>query len=479
MSLFRTKAIDPNANTGLKRCLTAFDLTLLGIGCIIGTGIFVLTGVAAAQNAGPAIVLSFVISGTACAFSALCYAELSSAIGGSGSAYGYAYAGIGEFVAWIIGWMLVLEYSVATATVSIGWSGYLAKILSGFFGVVLPVEYTSAPGEIPGVNSIANVPAMCIVLALAGLLSWGVKESARFNGVMVMVKLATIMAFIAIAGPHVNPENWHPFIPERVVGPDGVAHFGILGVTTAAALIFFAYIGFDAVSTAGEEAINPQRDLPIGILASLAICTVLYIVVSGILTGVVPYAQIDIKAPVAAAMGTLGMPWGQGMIATGAIFGITTVMLVLYYGLTRVVLAMSRDGLLPPFMATIHPKTLTPVRLIIGSGVVIAMISGFFPINKVASLVNLGTLGAFFLVCASVIALRKTRPAMARPFKVPLVPWIPILGMLFCFGLMVSLPLVTWIAFAIWMSIGLVFYFVYSRSHAVAGKEVITAALRP
>ncbi|MBI3171294.1 MAG: amino acid permease, partial [Hydrocarboniphaga effusa] len=301
MSLMRTKAIDPNANTGLKRCLTAFDLTLLGIGCIIGTGIFVLTGVAAAQNAGPAIVLSFVISGIACAFSALCYAELSSAIGGSGSAYGYAYAGIGELVAWIIGWMLVLEYSVATATVSIGWSGYLAKILEGFFKIKLSVEYTSAPGEIPGVDSIANIPAMLIVLALAGLLSWGVKESARFNGVMVMVKLVTILAFIAIAGPHVNPDNWHPFIPERVVGPDGVAHFGFLGVTTAAALVFFAYIGFDAVSTAGEEAVNPQRDLPIGILASLAICTVLYIIVSGILTGVVPYLEIDIKAPIAAA----------------------------------------------------------------------------------------------------------------------------------------------------------------------------------
>jgi APA family basic amino acid/polyamine antiporter len=470
MSLLRTKPIDPNANTGLKRCLTAWDLTLLGIGCIIGTGIFVLTGVAAAQNAGPAIVLSFVISGTACAFAALCYAELSSAIGGSGSAYGYAYAGIGEFVAWIIGWMLVLEYSVATATVSIGWSGYLAKILDGFFGVTLPVEFTSAPGEIPGVNSVANIPAMLIVLTLAGLLSWGVKESARFNGAMVMVKLATIMAFIAIAGPHVNPENWHPFIPERVVGPDGVAHFGFLGVTTAAALIFFAYIGFDAVSTAGEEAINPQRDLPIGILASLAICTVLYIIVSGILTGVVPYAQIDIKAPVAAAMGSLGMPWGQGMIATGAIFGITTVMLVLYYGLTRVVLAMSRDGLLPSFMATIHPKTQTPVRLIFGSGLLIALISGFFPIAKVASLVNLGTLGAFFLVCFSVIALRKTKPDMRRPFKVPLVPLIPILGMGFCGWLMVSLPLVTWIAFVIWMSVGLLVYFSYSRSHAVVGN---------
>ncbi len=467
MSLMRTKPIDPNANTGLKRCLTALDLTLLGIGCIIGTGIFVLSGVAAAQHAGPAIVLSFIISGTACAFAALCYAELAGAVGGAGSAYGYAYVGIGEFAAWIIGWLLLLEYSVATATVSIGWSGYFASILDGFFGVTLPAQWTSAPSE----GGTANLPAMIIVLTLAGLLSWGVKESARFNGVMVFVKLATILLFIAIAGPNVNTENWVPFIPERVADANGVMHYGFLGVTTAAALIFFAYIGFDAVSTAGEEAVNPQRDLPIGILASLAICTVLYIVVSGILTGVVPYQQIDLKAPVAEAMGGLGIPWAKGMVATGAIFGITTVMLVLYYGLTRVVLAMSRDGLLPAAMAAVHPKTQTPVKLILGSGVLIALIAGFSPIGRVAELVNLGTLGAFFLVCASVIVLRKTRPALARPFKTPLVPLIPILGMGFCGWLMVSLPLNTWIAFVIWMTLGLIFYFLYSQSHSSLATE--------
>ncbi len=462
MSLMRTKPIDPNANTGLKRCLTAWDLTLLGIGCIIGTGIFVLSGVAAAQHARPAIVLSFIISGTACAFAALCYAELAGAVGGAGSAYGYAYVGIGEFAAWIIGWLLLLEYSVATATVSIGWSGYFASILDGFFGITLPAQWTSAPSE----GGSANLPAMAIVMTLAALLSWGVKESARFNGVMVIVKLATIIAFIAIAGPHVNTDHWVPFIPERVVDANGAAHYGFLGVTTAAALIFFAYIGFDAVSTAGEEAINPQRDLPIGILASLGICTVLYIIVSGILTGVVPYQQIDLKAPVAEAMGSLGINWAKGMVATGAIFGITTVMLVLYYGLTRVVLAMSRDGLLPSGMAAVHPKTQTPVKLILCSGVVIALIAGFFPIGRVAELVNLGTLGAFFLVCASVIVLRKTRPALARPFRTPWVPLTPILGMGFCGWLMVSLPLATWIAFAIWMTLGLTFYFVYSQSHS-------------
>jgi basic amino acid/polyamine antiporter, APA family len=467
MSLMRTKPIDPNANTGLKRCLTAWDLTLLGIGCIIGTGIFVLTGVAAAQHAGPAIVLSFVISGMACAFAALCYAELASAVGGAGSAYGYAYVGIGEFAAWIIGWLLLLEYSVATAAVSIGWSGYFASILDGFFGVQLPAQWTSAPSE----GGTANVPAMLIVLTLAGLLSWGVKESARFNGVMVVIKVSTILAFIAIAGPHVNVDNWSPFIPERVIDADGNSHYGFAGVTTAAALVFFAYIGFDAVSTAGEEAIKPQRDLPLGILASLAICTTLYIIVSGIITGVVPYQEIDLKAPVAEAMKGLGIPWAKGLIATGAIFGITTVMLVLYYGLTRVVLAMSRDGLLPSGMATIHPATQTPVKLILGAGVVISCVAGFFPIGRVAELVNLGTLGAFFLVCASVIVLRRTRPNLPRPFRTPMVPLVPILGMGFCGWLMVSLPLATWMAFSVWMILGLSFYFLYSRSHSALAPQ--------
>jgi basic amino acid/polyamine antiporter, APA family len=464
MSLLRTKPVAVDANTGLKRCLTAFDLTLLGIGCIIGTGIFVLTGVAAAQHAGPAIVLSFILSGVACAFAGLCYAELAGAVGGCGSAYGYAYAGIGEFPAWIIGWLLLLEYSVATSVVSIGWSGYFASILDAFFDTRLPVEWTNGPfEETPG---IVNLPAMLIIIVLSALLSWGVKESARFNSAMVMVKLATILAFIAIAGQHVNPDNWVPFIPQRVIDAQGNGHYGFAGVTTAAALIFFAYIGFDAVSTAGEECVRPQRDLPIGILGSLAICTVLYILVSGILTGVVPYQDIDLKAPIAEAMSGLGISWAKGAVATGAIFGITTVMLVLYYGMTRVVLAMSRDGLLPAAMAQVHPKTQTPVKLILGSGVIIALIAGLSPIGKVAELVNLGTLGAFFLVCLSVIIMRRTRPALVRPFRVPLVPVIPLLGMAFCAWLMVSLPLTTWLAFSLWFTLGLLVYFLYSRSHS-------------
>ena len=301
MSLFRTKPIDVNADTGLKRCLGAFDLTMLGIGCIIGTGIFVLTGVVAAQHSGPAIVLSFILSGTACAFAALCYAELAGAIGGAGSAYGYAYSGIGELIAWIIGWDLILEYAVATSTVAIGWSGYFGKILE-LLGVHLPHALTNAPLD----GGIANLPAMIIVLLLSILLSIGVNESAKFNTVMVIVKLSAVIIFIVVAAPHVNAANWHPFIPPQVTDADGHSHFGYNGILTGASLIFFAYIGFDAVSTAAEETIRPQRNLPIGIIASLVICTILYIIVSGILTGVVHYDQIDVKAPIADALTHIG-----------------------------------------------------------------------------------------------------------------------------------------------------------------------------
>ncbi len=461
MSLFRTKPIDVNADTGLKRCLNAFDLTMLGIGCIIGTGIFVLTGVVAAQHSGPAIVLSFIVSGTACAFAALSYAELAGAIGGAGSAYGYAYSGIGEFIAWIIGWDLILEYAVATSTVAIGWSGYFGKILE-LLGIHLPPALTNAPLD----GGIANVPAMAIVLLLSALLSVGVQESARFNMVMVFVKLTAVLIFIVVAAPHVNPSNWHPFVPPATTDASGQSHFGFSGVFTGASVIFFAYIGFDAVSTAAEETVNPQRNLPIGIIASLVICTILYIVVSGILTGVVHYDQIDIKAPIADALKQLGIGWAEALVSIGALAGITTVMLVLYFGLTRIVMAMARDGLLPKPMAVINPKTQTPVRLIVGSGVVIALIAGLFPIGKVAELVNLGTLAAFFLVCASVIVLRKTRPELKRPFRTPLVPLVPLLGMAFCGFLMYKLPSLAWIGFIIWSTVGLGIFFLYSRSNS-------------
>jgi APA family basic amino acid/polyamine antiporter len=466
MSLFRTKPIDVNADTGLKRCLGAFDLTMLGIGCIIGTGIFVLTGVVSAQHSGPAIVLSFVLSGIACAFAALSYAELAGAIGGAGSAYGYAYSGIGELIAWIIGWDLILEYAIATSTVAIGWSGYFGKILE-LLGLHLPHALTNAPLD----GGIANVPAMVIVLLLSVLLSIGVRESARFNTVMVFVKLAAVLIFIVVAAPHVNPANWHPFVPPQVIDAAGESHFGYSGVLTGASLIFFAYIGFDAVSTAAEETVNPQRNLPIGIIASLVICTVLYIVVSGILTGVVHYDKIDIKAPIADALKQLGIGWAEALISIGALAGITTVMLVLYFGLTRVVLAMSRDGLLPKPMAVVNPKTQTPVRLIMGAGVAIALIAGLSPIGKVAQLVNLGTLAAFFMVCASVIVLRKTRPELKRPFRTPWVPLVPLLGMGFCAFLMAGLPAITWEAFFIWSAVGLALFFLYSRSHSLLAER--------
>jgi APA family basic amino acid/polyamine antiporter len=333
--------------------------------------------------------------------------------------------------------------------------------------VHLPHALTNAPLD----GGIANVPAMVIVLLLSVLLSIGVRESARFNTVMVMVKLAAVIIFIIVAAPHVKPANWHPFIPQQTTDVNGQSHFGYGGILTGASLIFFAYIGFDAVSTAAEETIKPQRNLPIGIIASLVICTILYIVVSGILTGVVHYDQIDIKAPIADALKQLGIGWAEALISIGALAGITTVMLVLYFGLTRVILAMSRDGLLPTLMARINPKTQTPVRLILGSGVVIALIAGLSPIGKVAELVNLGTLAAFFLVCASVIVLRKTRPELKRPFRTPWVPLVPLLGMGFCGFLMAGLPTITWIGFAIWSAVGLGIFFLYSRSHSQLAQQ--------
>ncbi len=456
MSLFRTKPINADAycDTGLKRCLSSVDLTLLGIGAIIGAGIFVLTGVAAATKAGPAIVLSYVVAGFACAFTALAYAELAAAIGGCGSAYGYAYAGLGEFVAWIIGWDLILEYGLATAAVAIGWSGYVNNALTAI-GLPLPPELLRTPVE----GGFVNLPAVAIVLTLAALLAIGVRHSARFNAVMVLVKLVAITVFVAVAAFHVQPANWQPYMP-----------FGWEGVMAGAALIFFAYIGFDAVSTAAEEAINPQRDLPIGIIASLAVCTLIYIVVAGLLTGIAPYGTLNVASPVADSMLHLGHRWAAALIAAGAIAGLTTVMLVLYYGLTRVFLAMSRDGLLPPVFSAVNKKTQTPVRVIIASGVLIAAVAGFTPIGKVAELVNIGTLAAFVLVCGGVILLRYTKPNLKRPFRTPFSPVIPLLGIVFCLYLMASLPAETWWRFVVWMAVGIVIYFTYSRTHSTLNR---------
>ncbi len=455
--LLRTKAInagrDPEGTT-LRRVLGPLDLTLLGIGAIIGAGIFVLTGVAAATQAGPAIVVSFLVAGAACAFSALAYAELAAAIGGCGSAYGYSYAGLGEIVAWIIGWDLILEYGVATSAVAIGWSAYAGNALQAI-GLALPVMLQKGPFE----GGIVNLPAALVVLALAVLLSVGVRESARVNAAMVLVKLVAIAVFVGVAVFHVDPANWHPFMP-----------FGWDGIVGGAALIFFAYIGFDAVSTAAEEARNPQRDLPIGILVSLAVCTVIYILVAGLLTGVVPYPLLNGGSPVAEAMLRLGYHWASALVAVGAIAGLTTVMLVLFYGLTRIFLAISRDGLLPPVFARVSPRTGTPVRVILASGLVMASIAGLTPIGEVAELVNIGTLAAFFLVCLGVVSLRYTHPELHRPFRTPWSPVIPLLGAGFCLYLMLSLPLVTWLRFGLWLALGLCIYFIYSRHHSAAAE---------
>lgn len=466
MKIFRTKTTTPDDfdHTGLHKCLTAFDLTLLGIGAIIGTGIFVLTGIAAATQAGPAVVLSFVIAGIACAFAALAYAELASAVGGCGSAYGYSYAAFGELVAWIIGWDLILEYGVATAAVANGWAGYFNNALIAV-GLALPEPLTMAPSQ----GGIINLPAAGIILILMVLLMLGMRESARTNMVMVFVKLLTISVFIGVAVFHVNPENWSPFMPFgwSSQSPEGKP----VGVLAGAAMVFFAYVGFDAVSTAAEEAKNPQRDVPFGIIFSLVFCTVIYIAVAGLLTGIVPYTELNVPSPVAHSLQLLGINWASALVATGVIAGLTTVMLVLYYGLTRVFFAMSRDGLLPPFFAEVHPKTKTPVRVIGLCGLIIALIAGFIPLGELAELVNIGTLAAFVLVCLGVVALRIKQPDLHRPFKNPLNPVFPLLGAFSCAGLMAFLPWVTWVRFAVWLAIGVVVYFAYSIRHSKLGNQ--------
>ena len=466
MKIFRTKSTTPDdfEHVGLHKCLSALDLTLLGIGAIIGTGIFVLTGIAAATQAGPAVILSFVIAGIACAFAALAYAELAAAVGGCGSAYGYSYVAFGELIAWIIGWDLILEYGVATAAVATGWAGYFNNALTAV-GLALPEALTKAPIQ----GGIVNLPAAGIVLTLMALLMLGMRESARTNMVMVVVKLLTIAVFIGVAVFHVNPENWSPFMPYgwSSQSPDGKP----VGVLAGAAMVFFAYVGFDAVSTAAEEAKNPQRDVPFGIIFSLVFCTVIYIVVAGLLTGIVPYTQLNVPSPVAHSLQLIGVNWASALVATGVIAGLTTVMLVLYYGLTRVFFAMSRDGLLSPFFAEIHPKTKTPVRVIALCGLLISMTAGFIPLGELAELVNIGTLAAFVLVCLGVVVLRIRQPDLHRPFKNPLNPVFPMLGAFSCSALMAFLPWVTWVRFAVWLVIGVTVYFSYSIHHSKLEKQ--------
>ena len=455
--LFRKKSAVQKNDNKLKRCLSSLDLTLLGIGCIIGTGIFVLTGIAAATHSGPAIILSFLASGFACAFAALSYAELSSSVGGCGSAYGYSYVAFGEFIAWIVGWILLMEYGMSIAAVASGWSGYFNNALVAL-NIGLPFSLINPPS----LGGIINLPASIIILLIMSLLIVGVKESAKFNAVMVFIKISAILIFIFIAIFNVNPENWTPFMPYGWF--DRLPNGETVGVLAGASIVFFAYVGFDAVSTAAEEAINPRKDLPKGILYSLLICTIFYIIVSGLLTGIVHYSELNVSDPVAFALDKIGFPWASALVATGAIFGLATVMLVLFYALTRIIFAMSRDGLLPKKLSVVNNKTKTPVTVIISTGIFISLVAGFVSLGSLAEIVNIGTLTAFVIVCIGVMALRHTHNK--NTFKNKWHPLVPVMGIISCSLLMFFLPSDTWIRFLIWICIGIMVYFSYSYRHS-------------
>ncbi|GCE28395.1 amino acid permease [Dictyobacter alpinus] len=430
----------------------------MGVGAIVGTGIFVLTGVAAAKYAGPGLILSFILAGIASGLAAICYAEFASSVPIAGSAYTYSYASLGELIAWIIGWDLILEYAVGAAAVSIGWAGYFTDLMKSLFGITVPHALTASPFS----GGIVNLPAVLIVLILTAILVRGTSESSKFNNIMVGVKLAVILFFIGIGIFHVNPANWHPFLP-----------FGPGGVFSGASIIFFAYIGFDQVSTSAEEARNPSRDLPLGIFLSLIICTVLYILVTGILTGMVSYTKLDVPSPVSHALILQGLNAAGAIISIGALCGLTTVLLVLLYGQSRIFFSMSRDGLLPALFSRIHPRFSTPYLSSILIGVVVAVVAGLTPIDIVAELTNIGTLTAFVLVSAAILVLRRTQPDLRRGFRVPFVPVLPILSIIASLVLIVSLPRVTILRFFVWLAIGLVVYFVYSRraSHLERGNQ--------
>jgi APA family basic amino acid/polyamine antiporter len=472
-NLLRTKSIEQlvgdaeHGGKALKRTLTALDLTLLGIGAIIGAGIFVLTGTASANQAGPGIVLSYVIAGLACGFAALCYAEFAAMIPISGSAYTYAYATLGEIFAWMIGWDLILEYAVGSMTVAAGWSGYFQRILAGF-GIPLPVWMSASPNVATG--TLVNLPAMLIVLGIMVLLVIGVRESARFNAAMVTVKLVAVAFFILVGFSYVEPANWSPFMP-----------YGFSGVMTGAAVVFFAYIGFDAVSTTAEEAKNPSRDLPIGIIASLVICTFLYLVVSAILTGIVPVVQFKadpqfLNAPVGYALAVIHKDWAAGLVSAGAVAGLTSVLLVMLLSQPRIFFAMSRDQLLPAGVSKVHPRFRTPYITTIITCVIVAGVAGFVPINILGEMTSIGTLFAFVVVSMAVIVLRIKRPEARRPFRVAGGHIIPVCGVLACVYLMVSLSVMTWVRFLLWLDIGMVIYWFYGRSHSPLVNSAEAAA---
>jgi APA family basic amino acid/polyamine antiporter len=510
--LFARKSVEQmhaeHAQSELKKSLGALNLVLLGIGCIIGTGIFVLTGRAAAEFAGPGIMISFVITGLLCAFVALCYSELAAAIPVSGSAYSYSYASLGEFVAWIMGVLLLLEYGVAASTVAVGWSGYVSSLLHDF-GLTIPAALTAAPGVevkdlVTGemVTGVVNLPALLGILAVTALLTLGVSESATVNNIVVAIKVTVVIAFIAIGAFYVKPELWSPLIPDQVPAPPPgsdmsmggqiwtalgnvvTGHsrdsaYGIGGLIAAASTIFFAYIGFEAVSTAGAEAKNPARDMPIGILGSLIICTILYILTCAVLVGIVPYTELNVPAPIALAVDRMGLPWFALLVKLGAFAGLSSVMLVLLYGQTRIFYTMARDGLLPPIFAKVNPKTKTPVLNTILVGLVAAGFAGFTGLDFLGDTTNVGTLVAFMLICITVIYLRFARPTLNRPFKMPtwLITIIAVLGAVMCLILVLSLMSEPRTAtfFAWYTGIGVLVYFAYGMWNSKLAKgEVVT-----
>jgi len=496
MSIFATKSIEQirreAAATGqhsLKRVLGPINLVTLGIGAIIGTGIFVLTGQAAAMHAGPAIVLSMVVAGLASALAGLCYSEFASTVPIAGSAYTYGYATLGEFVAWIIGWDLILEYALGAATVAVGWSGYLTSILHDL-GLHFPAAFSAAPGTAVtladggSVTAVFNLPAVLVTIAVTMLLVIGIEESATVNSVIVVVKVAVVIAVIVAGSMFVNRANWHPFIPPNA---GSFGQFGWSGIFRGAAVIFFAYIGFDAVSTAAQEAKNPQRDMPIGILGSLVVCTILYVLVSAVMVGLVPYTKLGVAAPMAVAIDAareraVATPWAgilnlmPILVKLGALAGLSSVMVVMILAQPRIFFSMANDGLLPTWAKKVHPKFRTPHVTTMVTGVAVSIAAGFTPIRILGELVSIGTLMAFVIVSIGIIFLRYQRPELERPFKTPLVPLIPILSVIVSLALMLSLPTETWERLIIWMVLGIVFYFAYGYRHSVLRKAALESA---
>ena len=463
MNLFRTKSVDAliNETKGsgqLKKVLGAVDLVSLGIGAIVGTGIFVVTGIAAARYAGPSVMVSFALASLTCVLAAFAYAEFASMIPVAGSAYTYAYASLGEFPAWIMAWVLILQYSVAISAIAIGWSGYFTSF-AGIFGISLPEHITAS--FLASGQGFINLPAFLIIFVISALVAIGIRQSKNINNVIVLIKIAVILAFVAIAAPRINVANWTPFVP-----------FGVKGITAGAALVFFAFIGFDAVSTAAEEVKNPQKNLPIGIIASLLIATVLYIAVSAVLTGVLPYGKYEGQAaPVAFALANLGYAWASAIITFGVLAAITSVLLVMILSEARIIYAIARDGLLPGSLCKLSAKTHSPVRSTIAVAIITSLPAAFIPIDMVAELTNPGTLAAFAMVSVSIMFLRRTNPDLRRPFKCPAVPFIPVMSVILCTYLAISLKALTWLQFIVWLSIGVITYFLYSSRNSKLGKN--------